>query len=501
MTAPPTQVPQHKPERASPAPPAGAPAAAIAAALLSAALVWFGMGLHPAWPLAWLAPIPILLAGFTVRGWACFLCAATAVALGGLSSWTYLSEVIRLPWFVIAAVLLLPAVIFALCAVLARALIVRGDVLWGLIAFPSAWVTFEYLGLLFSPNGTFGSIAYTQSDFLPIVQLAAVGGVLLVSFVVLFVAVAAAATVYQRLRGGRWRMTLAALVAVLAGACGYGLLRLNAPIAGERIEVGQIAQDAGHVKSLDGDPDLTRSVIAGYARQVDAVGARGARIVVLPEEVAGVQPQDLGQVEEIVANAARRNHLTLIAGLRLLGTPKGQNVALVFRPDGAVLRPYQKHHLVPVWESERLEAGTGILLVDDTASRWGVQICKDLDFPDLSATYGRERTGLMLVPAWDFGDDAWMHSRMAVMRGVEQGFSIVRTAADGLLTVSDDRGRILAQLDSGTVPFALGLSEVRVQRDATPYGAWGDWPGPVCVALTLMALARLSLSALGPRKT
>ena len=51
--------------------------------------------------------------------------------------------------------------------------------------------------------------------------------------------------------------------------------------------------------------------------------------------------------------------------------------------------------------------------------RSSVAICKDLDYPPLGRAYARAEVGLLLVPAWDFQNDGWLHSRMAVMRGVE----------------------------------------------------------------------------------
>ena len=66
----------------------------------------------------------------------------------------------------------------------------------------------------------------------------------------------------------------------------------------------------------------------------------------------------------------------------------------------------------------------------------GVAICKDLDFPPLGREYGNRGVGLLFVPAWDFNVDGWYHSRMAIMRGVESGFSIARVAKQGLHTVS-----------------------------------------------------------------
>ena len=93
----------------------------------------------------------------------------------------------------------------------------------------------------------------------------------------------------------------------------------------------------------------------------------------------------------------------------------------------------------------------------------------------MSRQYGAKGVSLLLVPAWDFTLDAWLHDRMAVMRGVESGFTIVRAAKQGLLTVSDDRGRILAQRDAATVRFASLLATAPVHHDDTLYDRWGDW--------------------------
>src|SRR5262249_10920407 len=56
----------------------------------------------------------------------------------------------------------------------------------------------------------------------------------------------------------------------------------------------------------------------------------------------------------------------------------------------------------------------------------GIAICKDMDFPRLGREYGRQDVRLMLVPAWDFGRDNWQHSRVAILRGVEDDYTIAR---------------------------------------------------------------------------
>ncbi|MGH9613443.1 MAG: nitrilase-related carbon-nitrogen hydrolase, partial [Bryobacteraceae bacterium] len=122
-------------------------------------------------------------------------------------------------------------------------------------------------------------------------------------------------------------------------------------------------------------------------------------------------------------------------------------------------------------------------------STWGIEICKDMDFPRLSREYGSDGVGLLLVPAWDFRIDGWLHGSMAIMRGVESGFTIARTAKDGLLTVSDNRGRVSAQKSSGAAPFSILAATAPVSHAATLYARWGDWFAWLNIAALIGLLA------------
>jgi apolipoprotein N-acyltransferase len=99
-----------------------------------------------------------------------------------------------------------------------------------------------------------------------------------------------------------------------------------------------------------------------------------------------------------------------------------------------------------------------------------------MDFPALTRQYGELGIVLLLVPAWDFVVDGWLHGRMAILRGVESGLPIVRAAKQGLLTVSDDRGRILAQQSSAAAPISFLTTSVPSGTTArsTPDGAVGS---------------------------
>ena len=106
----------------------------------------------------------------------------------------------------------------------------------------------------------------------------------------------------------------------------------------------------------------------------------------------------------------------------------------------------------------------------------------------------------MLVPGWDFVVDASWHGHIALMRGVEDGFSVARAAKNGFLTVSDDRGRIVGEVRSSSAPFATLLVEVPAAHSWTLYQTLGDWFAWVAIALlafVLLQVVRLHTRAQG----
>jgi apolipoprotein N-acyltransferase len=98
----------------------------------------------------------------------------------------------------------------------------------------------------------------------------------------------------------------------------------------------------------------------------------------------------------------------------------------------------------------------------------------------------------MLVPGWDFFLDDVAHGHMAIMRGVESGFSVVRAAKGGSLYVSDARGRVLAEIKSDAAPFSTLLAEVPAEHHRTLFLLWGDWFAWVAVALLAASLVQLA---------
>jgi apolipoprotein N-acyltransferase len=140
---------------------------------------------------------------------------------------------------------------------------------------------------------------------------------------------------------------------------------------------------------------------------------------------------------------------------------------------GATEADYSKRHLVPGFEDSFIP-GHGMMMRILQGTLTGIAICKDMDFPRLGHDYGRHDVRLMLVPAWDFGRDNWQHSRVAILRGVEGGYTIARAAREGFLTLSDSYGRVLYQAPSSDRPYASVVAKVPVGTGVTPYTLVGN---------------------------
>lgn len=90
-----------------------------------------------------------------------------------------------------------------------------------------------------------------------------------------------------------------------------------------------------------------------------------------------------------------------------------------------------------------------------------------MDFIHPALDYARGGIDLLLDPAWDFNIDRVWHGHIAIMRGVEGGFAIAHAAKNGLLTVTDDPGRILGEVTTGGGGFTSLLVNVPLRHDQT----------------------------------
>jgi apolipoprotein N-acyltransferase len=444
----------------------------IVGALAAGALLANVHGLAPAWWLAWLAPVPLLVAVTGASRGVALLCGALAGIISGASMYSYLVELAgAVPVIVIA---LSKALVWSGGALAARAALRNLPPVAAVFVFPLLMTGIEAMVAAFSPHGTAGALAYSQMSFLPVLQVASLGGAPAVTFVTLLFASLLATVLTTR----AW-IVGAAPALIVALALAYGAQRLRTPAPAESVAVTLLAADR-----FEGVPGDWRPVWSAYATEVFDASRRGARIVLLPEKIVRLGDAELdGAVDEFAA-IARKSAASLVVGVEA-DAPHGPfNRAYLISPGGPPAT-YDKRHMIPGLES-RYTPGTAQLVSGEPPARRGLAICKDMDFPAIGRSLAS--SDLVLVPAWDFDVDAWLHSRMAMLRGVENGYAVVRSARNGALTVSDAYGRVLAETPSG--PMAVLDARVPLGGGGpTLYSGVGDAFGWACLGLAGLLLA------------
>jgi apolipoprotein N-acyltransferase len=365
-----------------------------------------------------------------------------------------------------------------------RVLIRRVRGVMGTLIYPATYTALEFLiGL--SPVGTSLSIAVTQFDVLPLIQVASVTGILGIPFLTGWFA----STTNVLWEGGfdikKAARPAVAFTVTLAAVLGFGGLRLaaSAPQA-ETVRIAGVTVEQSvdyWTEVIDrGTPeDVVRKYEAAFEELEDALFAEseraaqmGAKIIFWSEANVVFPTERKEPFLERAQTFAQEHQVYFIPAMVVLkyGESYGENMLVVIEPSGEVAYNYEK---TKSWYQTNSD---GILHVIDTPyGRLSTAICFDMDFPSFIHQAARQDVDIMLVPAFDWEQIKSFHTQVGLLRGVENGFSVVRQTNAGASMAVDYLGRVLAYQDFFTAPNRVMIVDVPTQGVETVYGALGDW--------------------------
>ena len=447
----------------------------------------------PLWWAAWLGSGAALASLLLVQPRIRMPLAFAIGIIGGVTSFTYYATVSQGAG---TAALLIGgrALLWTAMLGLSVKVIERIDARLALFALPIVLAAADTVINRLSDHGAAGSLAYSQMDLLLIVQLASVGGTPLIVFAIGLGSSAIGLILALALgRSDLRNVPAAASIAglLLVGVFAFGYARLH---GADVVDYPRSVPRASDVALIARDrltgPDATAAGFrAAYGPALDSA-ARPGRLVLLPEALLRVDGTTANNLAAELAKLAGARKATIVAGFVVNHEGMTRNRALVALPTGDIAW-YDKHHLVPGFEDDT-SPGRRSLVLDIDGQKAGIAICKDMHFTSFGRRYARRGVDLMFVPANDFVVDRWMAARMTTLRGVEGGYSVIRTARQGLLSVSDQYGRILAESASGPQTRTMVASIPSLRRSVpTLYARIGDLFGWLCVAITLVAFLLL----------
>lgn len=450
--------------------------------IIGAALLLVSNG-HWIIPLAtWLAPVFLIRFSHTQPKGKGLVLLLAANILGSLFIWQgIIPPVLYLP------VSILIGVVYWLPYLADRLLVNRLNSFAATLVFPCLQVILEYITTAFSPLGSWGALAYSQYGFLPLLQLLSITGMWGVSFLIAWLAPVVNMAWEQDFALPKVRSGLLIYVGVMTLVLVYGFVRMVFfPPQSETVQVASVTAERNHfdVKDLQTSRDSSMESGKTLLEQSRALAQSGADVVIWEEAVMVIAKTDEAAFIEQASALAREEKVYLLLGMAALPEDypkdKMENKAVWITPSGDVKWHYLKTRPVPGLEN--LTVGDGSIPVDQTEfGAVASVICFDMDHPIFINQAGHSGADIMLVPSNDWPDIVPFHTYMAMFRGIENGFSIVRATGNGLSAAFDYQGRSLAASDYSTTKQPM-ISFVPTRGVSTIYGMVGDLFAWLCIA-------------------
>jgi len=395
------------------------------------------------------------------------------------------------------------ALFFAGFAALAWLLLRLGErhVLWGI---PALWVAFELLRAHLLTGLPFLLLGYAIAGHLLLAQMARLGGVYLLSYVVVLFNTGVLLLIRRPVRRRGMAMA-AALFALALLSLGGALLPTPAATSTAYLVQAQALPDQRWTIEATHRllADLEQRVLAAWARNEARSG-----LVLFPEIPASLYYDDDALLQARLERLARQTQSQVLINAIAFADPQREkpfNSALLIGPDGEFQGRYDKIHLVPFgeyvpWRRFFSFAGKITAEVGDfvpgtrpvalgSGRKLGPLICYEEIFPDLVRRFTAAGAQVLVNisnDAW-YGDSAARDQLllMARMRAVENGRWLLRATNTGVTAVIDPYGRVKEFPADRRAVFPVKFGYLSGE---TPYVAFGHWFPAVAAAAAAGAL-------------
>jgi apolipoprotein N-acyltransferase len=384
-----------------------------------------------------------------------------------------------------------------------------------MVVLPSGWVVIDWIRSWQGIGGPWAVFGASQWQHPVVLALAATGGIWLITFVLVAANTAIVIALTAVRVPGRAIGAAGAVLAVASGPAAFALTASEYRVP-----------PTGHVTLALVQPGLASGPRGLVDREI-RLTRRGPRadLIVWAESSVGF---DLDTAHRVLHKLQR---LSGSIGRQLLVSqdavsPAGakSKVAALIGP-GGIEESYTKTRLVPFGEYIPLRSALGWLasisraapqnmvtgngakvlhavLPDGRRLRFGVLICFESSFPDMSAVDASRGAQVLIFQTSDSTfQGSWapeQHASLAALRAAETGRPAVQAALTGDSVAFDSRGRLLTWAGTGGRAAWAGTSdrgvfEVRLALPRagvlTPFDRLGDYMPWFAIAVVVAAAA------------
>ncbi|GAB2891187.1 apolipoprotein N-acyltransferase [Streptomyces deserti] len=381
----------------------------------------------------------------------------------------------------------------------------RGRIAAALAVLPSGWLAVELIRSWQGLGGPWGVLGASQWQVDPALRVASVGGVWLISFLVVAVNVAIAVLVAVR----RARVPAVAGLLATAVVTSMAWVWSPRPDVDDRVRIAVVqpgviqGKDSGD-RRFDREEELTRQ-LAG--QDVD--------LIVWGESSVGF---DLGQRPDLarrLAALSRETDAEILVNVdaRRSDKPGIYKSSVLVGPDGLTGDRYDKMRLVPFGEyiparsllgwatsvgeaaaedrrrgSRQVVMDTGNAANAGDRLRIGPMVCFETAFPDMTRHLTQDGADVLVgQSATSTFQESWapaQHASLAALRAAETGRPMVHATLTGASAVYGPSGQQIGPW-LGTDASTTQVYDIPLAHGTTPYVRFGHWP--VYAALLVLA--------------
>ena len=497
-------------------------------AVVSAILLTLAFPNFDWWFLAWFALAPLLCAvereqsviKSFVLGWifgvcfffgTCWWLTFAPVTYGGVPAFV--------AYFLLFGATLVVGIFSALFAAL-FSVILRSFGTYAILAAPFLWTATEFLRFNLTGNN-WNALGYSQAFRPQLIQTANLGGIYLISFLILLFNAFIAFNMVNLMRAPAQKQKSRIVSAVV-----FVLISLIFSVY-ELLNSNEISASTTETKVIAIQPNVPmRGLKYGEweklrARHVELAENALQKIrrensdnllqniqIIFPESPMNFQYESDREFQKFIKDFATRNNVSVLfnsAQPNRRGT-NFFNSAVLINPQGEKIGQYDKIHLVPFGETVPLpdalaafvptmvgnfEIGADYNLLPFGAARGGVMICFESHFASLAREFVRGGADVLIEMTNDgyLGDTPVLrqHLANAIFRAVETNRPVLRVTNVGITAYINERGEV----SDASKPYTEDTRVWTISKangSQTFYVRYGDWFAWLCSIVSLALL-------------
>ncbi|WAZ20260.1 apolipoprotein N-acyltransferase [Streptomyces cinnabarinus] len=374
-----------------------------------------------------------------------------------------------------------------------------GRVAGALVVLPSGWLMVELVRSWEGLGGPWGMLGASQWQVTAGLRLASVGGVWLVSF--LLVALNVAVAVLVSVRASRVP-AVAGLVAT-ATVTSVAWVWSPRPDTDGRTRIAVV--QPGVIKGADSGAQR----FAVEERLTRELVGQDLDLIVWGESSVGFDLASRPDLATRLADLSRATGAPILVNVdaRRSDKPGIYKSSVLVGPEGLTGDRYDKMRLVPFGEyvparsllgwatsvgeaagEDRRRGSEQVVMRTGNGLRVGPMVCFESAFPDMSRQLVEDRAQVLVAQsATSTFQQSWapeQHASLAALRAAESGRPMVHSTLTGVSAVYDASGERVGDW-LGTSASAAQVYDVPLARGTTLYVRFGDWP--VLAALLILA--------------